>query len=252
MQAFDQSELISIITPCYNSEAYIQETMDSVLNQTYKNFEWIIVDDRSNDSCVEMIRKRNDERIRLYCQEENLGPAHARNRGLKKAKGRFITFIDSDDIWMPQFLEKAINFLTQNKEEVVYASYTRANENLKPILKDFIAFDKVKRERLFYNCPLPMLTSMYDSKRIGKVEFPNITKREDHAMWIDLLEKVPYARAIKETLGVYRMRENTRSSGKVELFFIYIQMYNGYFGVPLYKSIYYAFMWIFYGLRKYS
>ena len=136
---------------------------------------------------------------------------------MNKAQGRFITFLDSDDLWLPNFLETTINYLIENNEELVYSSYKRVDENLKPLLADFIAVDKVDRNRILYNCPIPMLTSVYDSKRIGKIPVPDVELREDHAMWIDLLGKIKYARAINESLAIYRIRNNSVSRNKLRI-----------------------------------
>ena len=162
-------ELVSIITPCYNSEKFIAETYQSIKDQIYNDWEWIIVDDASTDKSVEIIKSFNDDRVKLFEQKVNKGASEARNKGLNLAKGRFITFIDSDDLWLPNFLEKTINYLTNTKEELVYASYKRVDEDLQPLLTDFIAIDYIDRNRILYNCPIPMLTSVYDTERIGKI-----------------------------------------------------------------------------------
>ncbi|MGV0947859.1 glycosyltransferase family 2 protein [Empedobacter falsenii] len=245
-------ELISIITPCYNSEKYIAETYDSIKSQNYNNWEWIIVDDCSSDKSVEIIQSFNDERIKLVIQSKNQGAAYARNLALNKAQGRFITFLDSDDLWLPNFLETTINYLIENNEELVYSSYKRFDENLKPLLADFIAVDKVDRNRILYNCPIPMLTSVYDSKRIGKIPVPDVELREDHAMWIDLLGKIKYARAINESLAIYRIRNNSVSRNKLRIAKKQYNVYRYYLKMNFFKSSYYTFFWAINGIKKYG
>lgn len=247
-----EMELISIITPCYNSEKYISETYDSIKSQNYKNWEWIIVDDCSSDKSVEIIQSFNDERIKLFIQSKNQGAAYARNLALNKAQGRFITFLDSDDLWLPNFLETTINYLIENNEELVYSSYKRVDENLKPLLADFIAVDKVDRNRILYNCPIPMLTSVYDSKRIGKIPVPDVELREDHAMWIDLLGKIKYARAINESLAIYRIRNNSVSRNKLRIAKKQYNVYRYYLKMNFFKSSYYTFFWAINGIKKYG
>lgn len=247
-----EMEIVSIITPCYNSEKYIADTYNSIKSQTYTNWEWIIVDDCSTDKSVEIIQSFNDERIKLVIQSKNQGAAYARNLALNKAQGRFITFLDSDDLWLPNFLETTINYLIENNEELVYSSYKRVDENLKPLLADFIAVDKVDRNRILYNCPIPMLTSVYDSKRIGKIPVPDVELREDHAMWIDLLGKIKYARAINESLAIYRIRNNSVSRNKLRIAKKQYNVYRYYLKMNFLKSSYYTFFWAINGLKKYG
>lgn len=244
--------LVSIITPCYNSEKYIKETFLSIKAQTYTNWEWIIVDDCSVDKSVELIKSFEDSRIKLFTQSDNQGAAHARNLALNNAKGRFITFIDSDDLWLPNFLETTVNYLISNDEGLVYTSYKRVDEDLNHALDDFIAIDKIDKNRILYNCPIPMLTSIYDRSKIGVIEFPDVDLREDHAMWILLLRKIKYARAIKDSLGVYRMRSNSLSRNKLDISIKQYNVYKDFLKMNMIKSLYYTFFWGLNGLKKYG
>jgi len=244
--------LISIITPCYNSEKYISATIQSVLNQTYENWEWWIVDDNSSDDSLKIIQDFTDTRIHLLKMEKNAGAAAARNAGLEKATGRFITFIDSDDMWLPGFLQKSIDFLLDNNEELVYATYKRVDEELQPILEDFIAEDNVTFERILYNCPIPMLTAMYDTIRIGKIPIPDVDMREDHAMWLTILKKVPKARAIKEPLAVYRIRQSSYSRNKFRILKKQFLVYYKFLNLSLFRSTYYTVHWAMNGIKKYE
>jgi len=245
-------DLVSIITPCYNSERFIAETYQSIFNQTFKNWEWIIVDDCSKDNSVKIIQSFNDERVKLVVQSNNQGAAVARNKALDIAKGKYITFIDSDDLWLPNFLETTVRYLQKNKENLVYTSYKRVDENLNFALEDFIAIDKINRNRILYNCPIPMLTSVYNASEIGIVKFPDVELREDHAMWIDLLERTEYARAIKESLAIYRMRENSVSRNKWNIAIKQYNVYRKYLKMDTIKSSYYTFFWALNGLKKYG
>ena len=147
---------ISIITPSYNSAEYLEETIQSVLYQTFQDWEWLITDDKSQDLSVEIIKKYNDPRIKLLVLEKNLGAGEARNNALSRAKGRFITFLDSDDYWEPEFLEKMLSFMKENKAELAYSSYARCDENLVPILKDFEADTEVTFSNLLKTCRLSL------------------------------------------------------------------------------------------------
>ncbi|WP_255424493.1 glycosyltransferase family 2 protein [Apibacter sp. HY039] len=244
---------ISIITASYNSEKYLSDTIRSVINQTDTDWEWLIVDDNSSDNSVNLIKSIKDQRIKLIESNQNYGAAKARNIGLKLAKGRFITFIDSDDIWLPDFLTTTKNFLLNNNEELVYSSYKRYDEQLNPLLSDFIAEDHITYERILYNCPMPMLTTMYDSQRIGKILIPeNVYKREDYALWINVLKIVSEARAIVKPLAVYRIRENSYSRNKFKIAYYQFLVYYNFLKLSLPKSIYYTIQWSLNGLKKYG
>lgn len=247
-----QTPVISIITASYNSEKYISETIESVLNQTYENWEWIISDDGSTDNTVSIIESFKDPRIKLVQSSQNSGAAVARNKALDLAQGRYITFIDSDDLWKPEFLEKSLHYLQTENEQLVYSSYERKDENLNPKLRDFIAPDKVTYQRILYNCPIPMLTAMYDSKEIGKIKIPEVEKREDHAMWISILKKIKFARAINETLGIYRIRENSYSRNKFELIKFQFALYHKYLHLSFATSAFYTITWAINGFFKYK
>ncbi len=243
---------VSIITPCYNSEKYLSETIQSVLNQTFTDWEWWIVDDHSKDNSVQIINELKDERIHLIPLNKNVGAAEARNLALENASGRFITFLDSDDVWLPNFLETVHGFLVENQEELVYASYKRHDEELNPLLTDFIAEDHITYDRILYNCPIPMLTSMYDTKRIGKVKIPEVDMREDYAMWIEVLRKIPEARAIKEPLAIYRIRKTSYSRNKFKILRKQFAVYSEFLNLSLLQSTYYTLHWALNGMKKYE
>ena len=168
---------VSIITPCYNSSKFLQQTIDSVLNQTFTDWEWLITDDKSTDNSVEIIRKVNDERIKLTVAEKNGGAGHARNLSLEKATGRFITFLDADDFWEPNFLEEMVSFMKKENAELAYSNYSRCDENLIPKIEDFKADKNVSFNNLLKTCRLSLLSSMYDSQRVGKEFFPKTSRQ---------------------------------------------------------------------------
>ena len=139
------SDLVTVITPMYNSGKYIEETLNSVISQTYENWELFIIDDGSSDNCVELVSdfKKNDDRIKLIINEENQGAAISRNIGIRAANGRYIAFLDSDDLWVPTKLEEQINFMSQNQLALSYSSYEKIDEfgnHIKNIKKLFTKF----------------------------------------------------------------------------------------------------------------
>jgi len=243
---------VSIITPCYNSSEFIEETIKSVLAQTFQDWEWLITDDKSSDNTAEIIKKYNDPRIKLQILEQNGGAGNARNKSLERASGRYITFLDSDDYWEPLFLERMIGFMEENKAELAYSSYARCDEHLVPILKDFQADVEVTFDNLLKTCRLSLLSSMYDSQRVGKFFFPTESKREDHVMWLNLLKKIPMGKPIQETLAKYRMREGSVSRKKKDIIKDQYLVYREFMGFSVVKSLYYTCLWAMNGFMKYS
>ncbi|MDO4762889.1 MAG: glycosyltransferase family 2 protein [Flavobacteriaceae bacterium] len=243
---------VSIITPSYNSAQYIEETIQSVLNQTFQDWEWLITDDNSQDQTSKIIKKYNDDRIKLVVLNQNGGAGNARNNALERATGRFITFLDSDDYWHSDFLEKMVSFMKINNIELAYSSYARCNENLEPILKDFKADKEVNFNNILQTCRLSLLSSMYDSQRVGKFFFPTESKREDHVMWLNLLKKISKGLALNETLAKYRMREGSVSRSKRKIIKDQYLVYRKFMNFSVVKSLFYTTLWALNGFKKYS
>ncbi len=243
---------ISIITPCYNSAKFLEETIQSVLNQNFTNWEWIITDDKSSDNSVEIIQNVQDSRIILIEAEKNGGAGHARNLSLEKAKGRFITFLDADDFWEPNFLEEMLTFMKRENAELAYSNYARCNEALQPQIEDFKADKEVTFHNLLKTCRLSLLSSMYDSQRVGKEYFPEGSKREDHVMWLNLLKKIPVGKPLPKTMAKYRMHATSISRNKTNIMKDQYLVYKDYMGFSLIKSWYYTATWAINGFMKYS
>lgn len=177
--------LVSIVTPSYNCEKYIGETIESIIAQTYPNWELLITDDVSTDKSTEIIRRyiEKDSRIKLLKLQVNSGAGVARNNSIKNAKGRFIAFCDSDDRWYPQKLERQLSFMQEKQCALSFTSYDICNENSElcgyveclPILN----IRKILRDN-----GIGCLTAMYDTKIIGKHFMPNMRKRQDWCLWI--------------------------------------------------------------------
>lgn len=244
--------IVSIITPCYNSSEFIEETIRSVLNQTFTDWEWIITDDKSKDNSLEIIKKHPDKRIILIEAEKNGGAGHARNISLEKATGKYITFLDADDYWEPNFLETMVLFLQKENAELAYCTYARCDENLRPKIADFEADIEVTFENLLKTCRLSLLASMYDSERVGKEYFPEGSKREDHVMWLNLLKKIPKGMPVKKTLAKYRMHGASVSSKKTNIIKDQYLVYKDHMQFSTLKSLYYTVNWAFNGFKKYS
>ncbi|WP_027375754.1 glycosyltransferase family 2 protein [Kaistella palustris] len=243
---------VSIITPVYNSARFLQETANSVLSQTFSDWEWLVTDDGSTDNSAAILTNLNDHRIKITCSDQNGGAGRARNISLEKASGRYITFLDADDYWEPTFLEEMISFMIKEKAELAYSNYARCDENLNPEIADFKADKEVTFYNLLKTCRLSLLSSMYDSERVGKVYFPAGSKREDHVMWLNLLKKIPVGKPLNRTLAKYRMHATSISRKKTHIMKDQYLVYKDYMKFSTIKSLYYTANWALNGFMKYS
>ena len=254
MKTLDKNSMpeVSIITPVYNSSKFLAQTIESVFAQTFTDWEWLITDDQSTDDSVKMIQELNDHRIKLTISEKNGGAGHARNLSLEKATGRFITFLDADDYWEPNFLEEMVAFMKKENAELVYSNYARCDENLRPKIEDFKADKEVTFSNLLKTCRLSLLSSMYDSKRVGIEFFPEGSKREDHVMWLNLLKKIPVGKPLPKTMAKYRMHATSISRKKTNIMKDQYLVYKDFMKFSTAKSLYYTANWAVNGFMKYS
>ncbi len=245
--------LISIITPVHNSEKLILETIKSVQEQTYHNWEMILIDDCSTDNSIRIINEliEKDPRISLIINEKNSGAAITRNKGIKAAIGDFITFIDADDIWFPDFLRNSLNTCLNNNYEFVFSSYKRFDENLQPLIADFIVPERVDYNKILKSCSIPCLTAFIDIRRIGKHYMPIMNKRQDWGLWLSVLKDVDYAYGIAEPMAIYRMRRDSISRNKRKLIPYVWKIYREVEGFNVLISAYYLMHWALNGFKKY-
>lgn len=243
---------VSIITPSYNSSKFLPDTIASVLNQTFADWQWLITDDCSQDDSVEILKKINDPRLHIFTTEKNGGAGHARNISLQNATGRYITFLDADDYWEPNFLAEMLSFMEKENAELAYSNYARCDENLVPKIEDFRADKDVTFHNLLKTCRLSLLSSMYDAQRVGKEYFPEGSKREDHVMWLNLLKKIPTGKPLAKTMAKYRMHASSISRKKSNIVKDQYLVYRDFMGFSVIKSAYYTITWAFNGFRKYS
>lgn len=219
MNTSTNSHLVSIITACYNSEIYISETISSILNQTYQNWELLLIDDCSDDRTVSIIKsfQKSELRIKLFRLSENFGAAVARNTAIKEASGRFIAFLDSDDKWYPAKLEIQITFMLANQYSFSHTSYEiidefgiTSNEIVKPATI-------LNYNDMLYSNKIGCLTVIYDQSVLGKVYMPLLRKRQDYALWLKILKRGEKAHGLPMVLSQYRQTKNSISSNKVNL-----------------------------------
>ena len=205
-------DLVSIIMPSYNTAKYIAETVQSVLAQTYQDWELIIVDDCSTDDTDEVVKPfLSDSRIRYLKNEKNSGAAVSRNRALREAKGKWIAFLDSDDLWMPEKLEKQIAFMEENGYHFSYTDYMEIDEASKPNGKSVTGPKKITKAGMFNYCWPGCLTVMYDAETVGLIQIADIKKNNDYAMWLKVCKKAD-CYLLDEPLAKYRKRAGSISN----------------------------------------
>ena len=212
------SDLVSIITPSYNSHNYIDNCISSVLEQTYKNWEMIIVDDCSKDNSVKLINHflKNDVRIQAIYLDNNIGAAGARNLAISKAKGKYIAFLDSDDIWEPKKLELQISFMKRHDIAFSYTTYQIISHdglNKSQIIR---APDKMTYSTYLKNTIIGCLTVIIDMEKVGSFAFPNIRSSHDMALWLLILRKGFTAFGLDINLAKYRLVYSSNSANKIK------------------------------------
>jgi len=247
------AKLVSIITPTFNSASYIAETIQSVQNQTYQNWEMIIVDDGSTDETVSIIQQiqKTEHRINLVIQPKNVGPAITRNIGIELVQGKYLTFLDADDLWFPDFIQNSITTIQQTKVPFVFSSYRRADESLNFVYSDFIVPQKVTYTDILKTNSISCLTAFLDINVLGKKYMPIIQKRQDMGLWLQYLKKIPFAHGIQEPKAIYRIRKNSLSRKKSDLIKYQWQFYREVENLTVIQSIYYMGHWMIRGFLKY-
>ena len=243
--------LVSIITPLYNSEKFIAETIESVLNQTYKNWEMIIVNDCSKDNGPNIVQEyiKKDNRIKLFNNEVNQGVSFTRNKAINLAKGKYIAFLDSDDIWKEEKLEKQVNLMEEKKVFFSYTGYSKMNED--GSLRGKIEVPKkVNYKELLKGNIMGCLTVIVRKNILKNNPFKN-TKQEDYILWLELLKKEKFAYGITEILAYYRVLNNSRSSNKIDLVKFNWKIYSEIEKLNILESIYYYTIYIYRGIKRY-
>lgn len=246
-------DLISIITPSFNSATYIGSTIQSVINQTYKHWELLITDDCSTDETINVIHEymKLDSRIRLFSTSHNTGtPAEPRNISIANARGRYLAFLDSDDIWLPSKLEEQIGFVKLHNYVFVYSDYNKfcsvAVENERIIRGP----EKVCYRDLLKTCNIPCLTVMCEAELFSSLRFLAIAK-EDYAMWLDILKRGIVAYNTGKVHALYRESPGSRSSNKFQMLFNQWYIVRKREHINFFRACIYMFIYAIAGIRKY-
>lgn len=197
------NELVSIVMPSYNTADYIEQSIKSVIEQTYTNWELIIVDDCSDDRTDDVVLSFSDDRIKYIKNEKNMGAALSRNKALCKARGKWIAFLDSDDLWMPEKLEKQIRFMEINGYSFSYTNYEEISELGEKTGVKVTGPKKITKIGMFNYCWPGCLTVMYDARIVGLIQIEDIKKNNDYAMWLKVCKKLD-CYLLDEYLAQYR------------------------------------------------
>ena len=247
-------KLVSIITPLYNSERFVGQTIESVMAQTYPEWEMIIVNDGSTDKGADVVScyAAKDKRIRLL-EQENGGCASARNHGLSEAKGRYYCFLDSDDYWDPEFLEEQLRFMTEKRAAIVTCSVRRVDENGKAILSPQIVPERMTYFDILKSCNLPCLATVIDASRLHDIRFREELHnlRDDYALWLSLMKQTDYAYGNQQVLANYRISANQVTGNKRKVIIPQFMVNYKVEKLGFCRSLYYLAHWAWNGYKKY-
>lgn len=244
--------LVSIIMPSWNTASFIEEAIQSVINQTYKKWELIIVDDCSTDDTEKVVASFNDERIKFFLNKKNSGAALTRNKAMREAQGEWIAFLDSDDLWTPNKLEHQIEFMKKNGYCLSFTEYEKIDENSKA-LNVYVSGPECVNKRKIYNYDyIGQLTMMYNAKEFGLIQIKDIKKNNDYAIRLELYKKPKTcAYLLKENLAKYRVRNVSTSHDKFRRKFkSHYDLFHICDEKPSLVAMWYACWNMFYGFLK--
>jgi teichuronic acid biosynthesis glycosyltransferase TuaG len=246
------NDLVSVIMPAYNSEKYIRESIESVISQDYKNWELIIVDDCSKDDTKRIVKEymKKDTRIKLIPLKKNLGVANARNTAIRESRGKYIAFLDSDDLWHRCKLSKQTSFMMENKYTFTFSNYELISDEGKLLDKKINAPNKVSYRRLLKGNPIGCLTVVVDRENIKNINMPSI-RHEDYATWLGILRKNVIAHNVGECLALYRKTNKSLSSNKFKAIVWTWNIYRKNQKLNLIRSTYCMCWYVFNTLKKY-
>ena len=232
--------VVSVVMPCFNSSRFISESIESVLAQTFSDWELIIVDDCSTDNSVEVVQSfvARDSRIKLIQLAENSGAAVARNAAIEAAQGRYIAFLDSDDLWDADFLDKSIDLLRRSDISFIFSGYKKIDAK-GVVFEEFGVPDKISYKELLKGTPISCLTAIIDTQYFGKQFMPVNTKREDYAYWLKLLKLTDFAYGYNFKKASYRVYEGQSSANKLDMAKENWRLYREVEGLNLIKASYY-------------
>ncbi len=244
---------VSIITPVYNAERFLEITAQSVLSQTYQNWEWILINDCSLDSSWQIMQKlaKLDSRIMIFSNEKNLKSGKTRNFAIENATGRFIAFLDADDVWHKDKLSNQVSFMLDNNYHFTHTSYGYLDESGNKIKGTLHVSKKVDYKHLLKRTEISCLTAMYDAEKIGKFYMSEHARKQDYALWLDILKSGIKSYGLDMELAYYRQVKGSATSKKYKLILKHISFLRDTQGFNIIKSVYYTGYWMVNGFVRY-
>jgi len=253
MENLKNNNLVSIVTPTFNSK-YINETIKSILNQTYLNWELLITDDCSTDGKTWKIINEyaiKDSRIKIFRLNKNSGSGLARNMSIKNACGKYIAFLDSDDIWKANKLARQVSFMQDNDAAFSHTSYGFINALGENIKKTFtVGNEPVTYNKLLKRIEIGCLTAMFDVEKIGKMYMPDIRRKQDYGLWLSILKRGYVSLPLNEELSFYRVTKGQATGNKFKLIFKHYVFLKRTERLNFFNSVYYTFLWGYNGFLK--
>jgi len=246
--------LVSVVIPVYNATKYLARTLDSALNQTYKNLEIILIDDCSKDDSLKMMYDYagRDSRIKVLESEKNQGVAAVRNRGIQEAKGEYIALLDSDDVWVENKIERQLESIVNTGAQISYCSYSFIDENDEEILHPFVVPEETNYKQFLYvNC-FSCSTILVDARLLKEHPFKGNYYHEDYLLWMELLSNNVKNVGITDVLAYYRQVSGSRSHNKINAAKQRWKIYRKALNMNLFSSGVAMLGYAFYGIKKYG
>ncbi|HKL36535.1 MAG TPA: glycosyltransferase family 2 protein [Salegentibacter sp.] len=238
--------LVSVIMPAFNAEEFIEAAVESVIAQTYSNWELFIIDDASTDATLSKAEKlaKQDFRIKILQNQKNSGTGISRNKGIKASQGDFIAFLDADDQWKPKKLKIQLETMQKQDASVCFSSYLQIDENGSSRNEIIEALPTLTYQKLLKSNYLGNLTGIYSVKKLGKIYAPEIRKRQDWALWLEAVKKGGPAIGIQQCLAKYRVRKGSISRNKLEMLKYNFNIYHKILGFDFPKSVGYMLVFL--------
>lgn len=248
----ESQPLVSVIMPCYNMASYVSDSIKSVIAQTYPNWELLIVDDASTDETVNIIESfaQTDSRIKFAIKKQNSGISDTRNQCIQMAKGLFLAFLDADDIWHPEKLEKQLSFMMAKNVGFTYSTYDWIDEDGKVLNKFINTIGNLDYKTYLRNTIIGCSTVMVNKTMTGDIVVPKFRTSEDTATWLNILKKGLLAYAIEESLVSYRIRRKSASSNKLKAAADLWKVYRQNEKLPFFEGLYYFSCYAFNAIKK--